>query len=109
MGRRQREIVDDESIKPLIRMISRIHVIEEARHVGFARAELARSAASTSKFAMFYHRLALARTAFVVSRIMINPRVYKAVGLNPREARSAALANPYHRATMYYGGEKLVA
>ena len=109
IDRLQREIVDDESIQPLIRMISKIHIVEEARHVGFARAELARSVAATSKVAMLYHRLALARTAFVVSRIMINPKVYKAVGLNPREARRAALANPYHRATLYYGGEKLVA
>ncbi len=40
---------------------------------------------------------------------MVNPRVYKAVGLNPRQARRAALANPYHRQTLNYGGEKLVA
>ena len=40
---------------------------------------------------------------------MINPRVYAAVGLSPRVARRAALANPYYRETLRYGGEKLVA
>jgi hypothetical protein len=109
IDRLQREIVDDESIQPLIRMVSRIHIVEEARHVGFARAELVDSLARMPRFARAYHRLALARTAFIVSRILISPRVYEAVGLNPRQARRAALANPYYRETIRYGGEKLVA
>jgi hypothetical protein len=109
VDRWQREVAGDESIQPLIRMISRIHIVEEARHVGFARAELLRSVTEMNKFARAYHRIALARTAFIVSRLMINPRVYAAVGLDPREARRAALANPYYRETLRYGGEKLVA
>jgi hypothetical protein len=109
VDRWQREVAGDESIQPLIRMISRIHIVEEARHVGYARAELLRSVAKMNRFARAYHRIALARTAFIVSRLMINPRVYAAVGLDPRAARRAALANPYYRETLRYGGEKLVA
>jgi len=109
IDRLQREIVDDASIQPLIRMISRIHIVEEARHVGFARAELVGSLTRMPRLALAYHRLALARTAFIVTRIMINPRVYQAVGLNPRQARRAALENPYYQETLRYGGEKLVA
>jgi len=109
IDRLQREIVEDDSIQPLIRMISRIHIVEEARHVGFARAELTRSMAQMPRLALAYHRLALARTAFVVTRVLINPQVYKAVGLDPRQARRAALANPYYRETLRFGGEKLVA
>jgi len=108
IDRLQREIVDDESIQPLIRMISRIHIVEEARHVGFARAELTRCMVRTPRWALAYHRLALARTAFIVTRVLINPQVYKAVGLDPRQARRAALANPYYRETLRFGGEKLV-
>ena len=109
VDRWQREVAGDESIQPLIRMISRIHIVEEARHVGYARAELLRSVTKMNKFARTYHRIALARTAFIVSRLMINPRVYAAVGLDPRAARRVALANPYYRETLRYGGEKLVA
>ncbi len=109
VDRLQREIVGDPSMQPLVRMISRIHIVEEARHVGFARAELLRSVMKMNKFARAYHRIALARTAFIVSRLMINPRVYAAVGLNPRVARRTALANPYYQETLRYGGEKLVA
>lgn len=61
------------------------------------------------KLAIFFHKLVLARTAFVVSRILISPDVYRAVGLDPRTARRAALANPYHKETLRYGGEKIVA
>jgi hypothetical protein len=109
IDRLQREIVADDTIQPLVRMISRIHIVEEARHVGFARAELTASVARTSRLGLAYHRFMLARIAFVFSRILINPRVYSAVGLDPRQARRAALANPYYRATLKYGGEKLVA
>ena len=42
----QREMVNDETIQPLAEMVSRIHIMEEARHIGFARAELTRRAAN---------------------------------------------------------------
>ena len=43
--RLQREMVNDESVHPLVRMVNRIHVVEEARHVRFAREEVARQMA----------------------------------------------------------------
>ena len=39
--RLQREMVNDEDVHPLVRMVNRIHVVEEARHVRFAREEVA--------------------------------------------------------------------
>ena len=109
IDRLQREALADASVQPLVRMISRIHIVEEARHVGFARAELTRSVASTSRLGLAYHRFVLARIAYLLSRFLINPRVYASVGLSPRQARRAALANPHYRATLTFGGEKLVA
>ncbi len=107
--RYQRELVNDESIQPLVRMVSRIHIMEEARHIGFARAELLRSAARTSRAELAYHRALLGRVAYVVTRSLINPQVYRSVGLGPRAARQAALANPYHQETICFGGEKIMA
>ena len=40
--RLQHATMNDEAINPLIRMVNRIHVVEEARHVRFAREEVAR-------------------------------------------------------------------
>jgi hypothetical protein len=104
----QREQVNDESIQPLMRMVNRIHIIEESRHISYARAELARSVASLSRAELLYHQVLLARFALIVSRCLINPLVYRSVGLDPREARRVALANPHHRQTLSFGGEKLV-
>ncbi len=108
IDRFQREMVADEGIQPLMRMVNRIHIVEEARHIGFARAELVRAAQAAPKNQLPYHRLLLAHVAYIVCRSLINPRVYSAVGLDPRAARKAALANPYHRDTIRFGGEKIM-
>jgi hypothetical protein len=108
VDRLQREMIGDEGIQPLMRMVNRIHIVEEARHIGFARAELVRTAATVSRAESPYHRLLLAHVAYIVCRSLINPAVYAAVGLDPREARRVALGNPYHRDTIRFGGEKIM-
>jgi hypothetical protein len=105
----QREMVGDESIQPLMRMVNRIHIVEEARHIGFARAELTRTAARMSRAERAYHRALLARIAFIVARSLISPAVYRSVGLSPHVAHRAALQNPYHQEAISFGGEKIVA
>jgi hypothetical protein len=107
--RYQREMVADEALQPVIRMVNRIHILEEARHIGFARAELARGAAKLSLAELPMQRLALGRVAFVVARNLISPEVYRSVGLDPAQAHRAALANPAHHETIRFGGEKIVA
>jgi hypothetical protein len=105
----QREMVNDESIQPLMRMVNRIHILEEARHIGFARAELARTAAGMSRAERGYHQFLLARVAFIVARGLINPELYRSVGLDPRIAHRAALGNPYYQESIRFGGQKIVA
>lgn len=104
----QREMVEDESIQPVVRMVNRIHIVEEARHVGFAREELRRAVDRTPTALLPAHRYLIARIGYVIARNLINPEVYRAVGLDPRTARRAALANPYHRETIRFGGEKIM-
>ncbi len=108
VDRFQREMVGDERVQPLMRMVNRIHIVEEARHVSFARAELRRTAEATPRWELPCHRAMLAYVAYIVCRSLINPRVYAAVGLDPREARRAALGNPYYRDTIRFGGEKIM-
>jgi hypothetical protein len=107
--RYQREMAADDSMQPIIQMVNRIHILEEARHIGFARAELARSAARLPRAELPVQRAVLGRVAFIVARNLISPEVYRSVGLDPAEARRAALANPAHHETLRYGGEKLAA
>jgi len=105
----QREMAADDSIQPVIRMVNKIHILEEARHFGFARAELTRSAAELSLAELPVQRAVLGRVAFIVARHLISPEVYRSVGLDPAPAHRVALANPAHHETIRYGGEKIVA
>jgi hypothetical protein len=105
----QRESMADSSVQPLVRMVNRIHVIEEARHVRYAREEVLRGTPRLSRAGLAYHRTMLARTAFIVTRSLIHPRAYKAVGLDPYEARRVAWANPHYRETLRWAGSKLMS
>jgi hypothetical protein len=105
----QREASADETVQPLIRMVSRIHVIEEARHVRYAREELARQVRAAGTRRLAFDRLIIARAAYLTGRRIVSPEVYRSVGIDPQVGRRAALANPHHRETMRWAGEKVVA
>jgi hypothetical protein len=107
--RYQREMVADDSVQPIVQMVNRIHILEEARHIGFARAELTRSAAKLPLAELPFQRLVLGRVGYIVARHLISPEVYRSVGLDPAQARRVALANPAHHETIRYGSEKIVA
>jgi hypothetical protein len=106
--RLQREMVADPAIQPLVRMVNRIHITEEARHIGFAREELRRAVARTPTAQLPAQRYLIARLAYIISRNLVNPEVYQAVGLDCRAARRAALANPRYQETIRFGGEKIM-
>ena len=107
--RLQREMVNDEQVHPLIRMVNRIHVVEEARHVRFAREEVARQMASIGPIAKVISNVASAVVAAFVAESMISPDVYKQVGLDPREATKAARNNPNFHETRRWMAEKIMA
>ena len=110
LDRLQREQAEDESIQPLMRQVNRIHIMEEARHVAFARDEVTRGHGRSSRRSeLAYQRFIVAFTSLFVVRSLINPKVYAAVGIDPKEGRRAALANPHHREMIRFGGEKIMA
>nr|WP_091558839.1 diiron oxygenase [Micromonospora pattaloongensis] len=103
----QREIMADESLQPLIRMVSRIHVVEEARHVRFAREELVRQVEAAGPLTMAYARVTIGRAAYSIANRLVHPRVYAAVGIPPRVGRAAARANPHFRATLRWSAQRV--
>ena len=104
----QRELMIDESVQPLVRRISQIHVIEEARHVRYAHDELGRQVAAATPAARAWARWVVARSAWTVSSNLVHPDAYAAVGLDPQETRRIALANPVRRESMRWASSKLV-
>ncbi|MGH8961011.1 MAG: AurF N-oxygenase family protein [Jatrophihabitantaceae bacterium] len=107
--RLQRATMNDESINPLIRMVNRIHVVEESRHVRFARDEVARQMPALGPIRKLIATTASAIVSAFVVHTLINPQVYADVGLDVDRAVRAARANPHNRATRRWMGEKIMA
>lgn len=109
LDRLQRDAMNKDEIQPMTRMVARIHVIEEARHVRFAREELARVMAETHWGPYrYFHRVFAAAAGAMIVRSLISPKVYESVGLDAKKARKAALRNPEYRKTTLWMGEKIV-
>jgi hypothetical protein len=104
----QREAMRDESVQPLTRMVNKIHVTEEARHVRYAREELMRIMPKINAAQRTIGRYLSARIAFVVARNLIHRDVYAAVGIDPDVGHRAALANPHHQEMLRWSARKLV-
>jgi len=106
--RLQREMVNDDEVHPLIRMVNRIHVVEEARHVRFAREEVARQMAAIGPIGKVISNLASAVVAAFIAESMISREVYAQVGLDPVEAVKAARSNPHFHQTRRWTAEKIM-
>ena len=104
----QRECMNDERVQPLVRAVNRIHVVEEARHVRYAREEVVRRSADLRAPALAFHRFMLGYAAHEVVGSFVHPRVYAAVGLDPRRAHAAARANPHHQESLRWSASRLV-
>jgi hypothetical protein len=109
LDKSQRVTFPDRTVQPLVRDITRIHVVEEARHIRYAREELRRQMAHCPGWLQAYTRHTTAAAAFVVAAGLINPKVYAAVGLDPRQAVLAVRRSPHRRAVMQWAASGLVS
>jgi P-aminobenzoate N-oxygenase AurF len=95
----QREAMADDQIEPFTRAVARIHVLEEARHMRYAREELIRDWPRRSAITRARSRIVLALVAYTAAERLISPACYAHVGLDARAARRAARRNPCWRAS----------
>ncbi len=90
-----RATMRDERVHPVSRQIAKLHVLEEARHVSFAKTYLAElwptlsdeerdAAAGLAPVAVAY-----------VAELMVNEQVYETLGISG--GAESARANPHHR------------
>lgn len=93
----QREAMDDETLQPLVRMVSKIHVVEESRHISYAREEMLRRELSPRE--RVYEQLMIGTIVYFATTQLVRPEAYAAAGLDPVEAKAAADANPVWRET----------
>lgn len=105
----QRECMVDETIQPLVRAVSQLHVTEEARHVKFAREELARLMSRLNRAQLLRVRSLVAISAAVIADALVRPTCYDAVGLDPREAKRAERRSRHRRETKRWAATKLTS
>ena len=105
----QRDLMKDERVQPLTRATSQIHVVEEARHMRFAREEIARRTPDLSSWQLRWHRAGVASVAAIVADNLVQPEVYASVGLDPKEAKAAARANTHYTDKLRDASSGLVA
>ncbi|MFF2850693.1 diiron oxygenase [Streptomyces sp. NPDC058001] len=103
----QRLTFPDERVQTLVRGVTRIHVVEEARHVRYAREELRRQMVTASRWERELTRLSCGEAARVFSIAFVNPQVYADVGLDRREAVAQVKASGHRREVMQTGAKRL--
>ncbi|MEV6314751.1 diiron oxygenase [Streptomyces sp. NPDC051776] len=103
----QRLTFPDERVQPLVRGVTRIHVVEEARHVRYAREELRRQMVTSPRWERRLTRISSGEAARVFSIAFVNPQVYTNVGLDRREAMAQVKASAHRREVMQTGAKRL--
>ncbi|MER7025153.1 MULTISPECIES: AurF N-oxygenase family protein [Streptomyces] len=103
----QRLTFPDERVQTLVRGVTRIHVVEEARHVRYAREELRRQMVTAPRWERELTRISSGEAARVFSLAFVNPQVYSNVGLDRREAVAQVRASGHRREVMQSGAKRL--
>lgn len=103
----QRLTFPDERVQTLVRGVTRIHVVEEARHVRYAREELRRQMVTAPRWERELTRLSCGEAARVFSVCFVNPRVYENVGLDRHEAVAQVKASGHRAEVMQSGAKRL--
>ncbi|GAA3635509.1 diiron oxygenase [Streptomyces chitinivorans] len=96
----QRDWMRDERVVPFVRTINNIHVVEESRHMKFARDETRKRLAGAGRLRRRIHALVIAIAAYVIVTSMVNREVYANAGLDEKRAVREARTNEHHKAMM---------
>jgi hypothetical protein len=104
----QRDLMRDERVQPLTRATSQIHVVEEARHMRFAREEITRRTPELSRWQLRRQRTVIAVVAAIIAENLVQPEVYAAAGLDVERAVAAAKVNEHYAAKLREAASGLV-
>ncbi|MBV7673327.1 diiron oxygenase [Streptomyces halstedii] len=96
----QRDWMRDERVVPFVRTINNIHVVEESRHMKFARAETRKHLAGAGRVRRHIHAFVVAVASYVIVSSMVNRDVYAGAGLDGKRAVAEAKANEHHKSMM---------
>lgn len=96
----QRDWMRGENVLEEVRTTSKIHVVEEARHMKFARMEIKEYLDGISKPRRHLAAFVISIVAAIIVDSLVNDDVYANAGLDFEEAKAAAKSNTHHQNLM---------
>lgn len=105
----QRASLADPDVQPLARAVDRIHVVEESRHMSFARTELRDRWRAASRATRLAAPWTIATAAALMVTSLVDPAAYAAVGLDPTTTVRAVRASKHRRALLRTAASRLTA
>ena len=96
----QRDWMRDERVVPFVRTVNNIHVVEESRHMKFAREETKARLAKAGWLRRQVQAIVVAGAAHVIVSSMWNKKVYERAGLDVKRAVREAKANEHHKSML---------
>jgi para-aminobenzoate N-oxygenase AurF len=96
----QRDWMRDERVVPFVRTINNIHVVEESRHMKFAREQTRERLRGAGVVRRRVNALVVSVAAYVIVTSMVSPEVYANAGLDTARALREARRNEHHRSML---------
>ncbi|MDA3646324.1 diiron oxygenase [Saccharopolyspora indica] len=96
----QRDWMRDERVVPFVRTVNNIHVVEESRHMKFAREETKARLEGASWLRRQINAVVVAGASYFIVTSMWNKKVYKNAGLDSKRAIREAKANEHHKSML---------
>jgi hypothetical protein len=96
----QRDWMRDRRVAPLVRTVNHIHVVEESRHMVFAREETRARLVDAGRTHRWTSALVIALAADMIVGSMVSPEVYRNAGLDVDRAVRLARRNEHHRSLL---------
>ncbi|MFF2503786.1 diiron oxygenase [Streptomyces sp. NPDC058067] len=96
----QRDWMRDERVVPFVRTINNIHVVEESRHMKFAREQTRKRLARAGRVRRHINAFVVATASYFIVTSMVRKQVYESAGLDVERAVAEARANEHHKSMM---------
>ncbi|MCZ9635192.1 diiron oxygenase [Rhodococcus sp. BH5] len=93
----QRDWMNSDNVATPIRRAAYIHVVEESRHMMYARQNIRQQLIGVSRLRRFISTLLIAAGTHVIAKSLINRRMYDALGLDWAVVKLDIDGNEHHR------------
>ncbi|WP_336083816.1 AurF N-oxygenase family protein [Nocardia sp. SSK8] len=93
----QRDWSIDDRVAPAVRRSSHVHVVEESRHMSFARQKMRDRLRGVSRVRRYVSAVLIAVGAHIIAKGLVNKGIYRDLGLDWRTAKQEIDRNEHHR------------